>query len=273
MVPRRALARQTSPTIPHVDWGTGSYETTARRLEPAAEVVVARLAPAPGERVLDLGCGTGNAALLAAERGADVTAVDPAGRLLDVARGRAEAAGFAMSFLPGDAAAIPLPDAAVDAAVSVFAVIFAPDAQAAARELARVVRPGGRIVLSAWVPTGPFSVVMRARGEALRRATGASGPTPFGWHEPQALRSLFGPVGFGVEVEQHGLAFTGTSAEEVMEQELRDHPMWLETRAVLDEAAFGALIDTAKTVYAGANEDPGAFRVTSPYVVATLTRS
>ena len=75
------------------DWGAGRYEETAARLEPAARVIVERAAPAAGEHVVDVGCGTGNAALLAAERGATVTGVDPAPRLLEVARGRPRHAG------------------------------------------------------------------------------------------------------------------------------------------------------------------------------------
>ena len=74
------------------DWGLGRYEDTAAQLEPAARAVVERAAPAAGEHVVDVGCGTGNAALLAAERGARVTGVDPAPRLLDVARERGRGA-------------------------------------------------------------------------------------------------------------------------------------------------------------------------------------
>src|SRR5688500_11967438 len=104
---------------PPLDWGVGRYETTAAHLEPAAGTVVERAALRQGERVLDLGCGTGNAALAAARLGADVVGVDPAARLLDVARARAAAEGLSARFEAGSADAIPLPDAAVDVVVSV----------------------------------------------------------------------------------------------------------------------------------------------------------
>jgi 2-polyprenyl-3-methyl-5-hydroxy-6-metoxy-1,4-benzoquinol methylase len=83
----------TSPRQPRrtMDWSLGHYEHTAAQLMPAARVVVDRAAPAEGERVVDVGCGTGNAALLAAARGARVTGVDPAARLLEVAREQAAA--------------------------------------------------------------------------------------------------------------------------------------------------------------------------------------
>ena len=104
-----------------LDWGTGTYERTAEQPLPAAEVLVEAVAVRPGERVLDLGCGTGNAALLAAARGASVVAVDPSERLLSVTREAADSQGLAVSTELGQAAAIPVPDASVDCLLSSFA--------------------------------------------------------------------------------------------------------------------------------------------------------
>ena len=137
------------------------------------------------ERVIDLGCGTGNAALLAAACGARVIGVDPAARLLDVARGRAASEGATITFLSGEAASIPVGDASADVMVSVFAVIFAPDAVAAAAEMSRVVTADGRIILSAWIPQGTIFEFTSAAGDAVRQALGApSPPPPFAWHDP-----------------------------------------------------------------------------------------
>src|SRR3954454_8693421 len=110
-----------------IDWSLGHYEDTATRLAAAARAAVERAAPTAGERVVDVGCGTGNGALLAAERGATVTGVDPAQRLLEVARARAAARGVEATFMLGHAAALPLADGAADALLSVFGVTFAPD--------------------------------------------------------------------------------------------------------------------------------------------------
>src|SRR5262249_38420696 len=136
------------------DWGLGNYERTAGQLAPAARTVVEVAAPVAGEHAVDVGTGTGNGALLAAARGARTTGVDPAPRLLEVARGRAASAGLDITFAPGDAASLPLGDGEADAVFSVFGVIFAPDPAAAAAELARVTAPAGRIVFSAWLPEG-----------------------------------------------------------------------------------------------------------------------
>ena len=196
-----------------LDWSLGNYEHTAAQLLPAARVVVDRAAPAAGERVADVGCGTGNAALLAAARGARVTGVDPAPRLLEVAREQAAARGLAATFAPGGAAALPLTDGDADVVLSVFGVIFAPDAAAAAAELARVAAPAGRIVLSAWVPEGAIHDAVQVAQEAVRRAIGApAGTPPFAWHDRDALAGLLTPHGFEVAVEEERFGLHGEVA-------------------------------------------------------------
>jgi SAM-dependent methyltransferase len=256
-----------------VDWGLGRYEETARRLEPAARVVVERAAPAAAERVVDVGCGTGNAALLAAERGANVIGIDPAPRLLDVARRAAAARGLDVAFATGEAAALGLADGEADAVLSVFAVIFAPDARAAAAELARVTAPDGRIVLSAWIPSGPVFEAVRAAGEAVRDALDQPpGAPPFPWHDPAALTALFGPLGFELALEEHQIAFTAPSPRAYLDEQAH-HPSAIAGQAVLGpRGAADALLERMLAIYEAGNEDPAAFRVTSRYVVATLRR-
>jgi SAM-dependent methyltransferase len=255
------------------DWGLGRYEDTAARLEPAARVVVERAAPAAGEHVLDVGCGTGNAALLAAERGARVTGVDPAPRLLDVASERAAARGLDATFALGEASALPLADGAADAVLSVFGVIFAPDPRAAATELARVTAPGGRIVLSAWIPSGPIHEAVRAAGEAVRNALGApAGPPPFPWHDRAALGELFASHDFEVTVDEERLAFTAPSPQAYLDEQAH-HPLAVAGQAILGpRGESDALRERMLAIYEAANENPDAFRVTSRYVVATARR-
>ena len=177
-----------------VEWGHGRYEVIAEQLFPAAEVVVGRADPDDGDRVLDLGCGTGNAALLAAERGATVTGVDPAERLVSVAADEAAARGLDARFVVGSAADLPLADDSVDVVVSVFGVIFAPDAEAAAAEIDRVTAPGGRAVISAWIPEGTMFRAVRLMRETIGPLLDRPPPAgrPFAWHEQGALEGLGG---------------------------------------------------------------------------------
>lgn len=257
------------------DWGTGHYERVAAQLLPAARAAIDHAAPGPGERVVDVGCGTGNAALLAAERGAAVTGVDPAPRLLRVARAQAAAQGLDATFALGEAAALPIDDRSVDVAVSVFGVIFAPDARAAAAELARVTKPQGRIVLCAWIPQGALFEVMRLRREAMNatKQLSAHGP-PDAWYDEHALHQRFAPLGFSCELHEEQISFGAPSVEHFLESELQDHPMWVQARAALEPLGrMQSLLERAREVYAQANEETASFGVSSRYVVASLRRS
>jgi SAM-dependent methyltransferase len=257
-----------------MDWGIGSYESLAAQLLPAARVVVESAGLRPDERVLDLGCGSGNAALLAAAHGGEVTGVDPAARLLKIARARAAGEGKKVSFLPGEAASLPVGDSAVDVILSVFALIFVPDPGAAAAEMSRVLAPGGRIVLSAWIPAGAMFELTSTAADAVRQAVGAPpGPAPFAWEQRDALLNLLAPHDFSVEVKHHALAFTAPSALEFLDDQLQNHPMAVAGLSVLEQLGQAEALRTRLlAILQNGNEDAGKFRITSRYVVATASR-
>lgn len=257
-----------------VDWGTGHYETTAERLLPAVREVVDVAAPQPGERVLDVGTGTGNAALLAAERGASVVAIDPASRLLDVAASRANGAGLALEFLAGEAANLPVPPSSFDVVVSVFAAVFAPDPDAALAGMVRALRPDGRIVLSAWIPGNPISRMNQTIMTALRDVPGAvPAPPGMAWHDVEQVAALAAPHGLTVSATERSIAFIDSSVDDYLNREIREHPMALSARAVLEPAGrFDEVHRQAREVLAEGNEDAAAFRVTSRYVILSLCR-
>jgi SAM-dependent methyltransferase len=257
-----------------IDWGIGRYEKTAKELEPVAAVVVERAGVKPGERALDLGCGTGNAALELARAGAAVVAVDPSPRLVEVARERAASEMLTIEVRQGEAAAIPLADDSVDLIVSVFAVIFAAEADAAIAEMKRVLAPGGRIVLTAWVPGVGVGKAYAVVGPALRAAIGAqTPPPPFAWHDHATLSALAEHHGLVTTTEEMAIVFTAESPEAYVELDATTHPMWLDGFAQLREV--GASEDVMRVPAIAAlrevNEDPSAFRTTSRYVIATLT--
>jgi ubiquinone/menaquinone biosynthesis C-methylase UbiE len=265
-----------APQAQAVDWGVGLYETTARRLLPAAQEVVDRAAPKPGEHLLDVGCGTGNAALLALEMGARVTGVDPAQRLLQVARARAEEEGMGAQavFLPGYAESLPVDSASVDVAVSVFAVIFSASSTTVAAEVSRVLKAHGRFVLSAWIPRGAMFEMTSAAANILREAVGSPiGPEQFAWYDRAALADLLAPQGFGVELEQHSVSFTAPTAKDYLEDQLENHPVAVSGMGALEQLGRAELLrERSLEIFENANEDRTAFRITSEYVVAVATR-
>jgi SAM-dependent methyltransferase len=257
-----------------MDWGLGNYGRIAQQLLPASEAVVEQAAPREGERVVDVGCGTGNAALLAAERGAAVTGVDPSQRLLDVGAAAAAERGLDVRFALGEAADIPLEDGGADVVLSVFGAIFAPDHAAAAAEIARVTAPDGRVVLAAWIPGGPISQAVRLNRETLSEISGEPPPSPpFAWHELDALSGLFEQHGFTASITEHPLAFGAPSIDEFMRIEGENHPIAIAARPVLEGAGRADEVrEGMRRIYEQGNEAEEGFRITSRYAVAELRR-
>jgi len=152
-------------------WESGDFGLIARYNEPSAAEFMQRLPLQFGERVLDLACGTGNLAVLAAQAGCVTTGLDIASNLIAQARARAKNAGLTIEFVEGDAEAMPLPAAAFDYVVSMYGMMFCPRPDRAAQECCRVCRPGGTIALANWTPEGFI-------GETLRVVTRAVPPAP-----------------------------------------------------------------------------------------------
>jgi SAM-dependent methyltransferase len=174
-------------------WGQGEYPLMAERLEPAAVAAVEAAGVSAGERVLDVAAGTGNAALLAAVRGARVVGVDFEPALLAVAARRSKDRGLAVQWLPGDAGALPVAGESADVVLSVFGVMYASDHAAAARELARVAAPAARVVLACWAPGS----VMPAMGQVVGAYLPPPPPggPPSRWGDAEALAGLLGAAG------------------------------------------------------------------------------
>jgi len=132
-------------------WSAGRYPAMAPNMLPAIARLVNTAGIDPGNRVLDVGCGTGNAALTARRAGANVVGLDLAHGMLELARDNASLAAEAdIGWLTGDAEALPVPDDAFDVVLSNFGHVFAPDSTRAGAELRRVTKPGGRVCFTAW---------------------------------------------------------------------------------------------------------------------------
>ena len=135
-------------------WMAGDYDRVARYTESNAREFYERLLVVPGYRLLDVGCGSGLLALMAAKDGLDVTGVDIADNLVERARVRAQAEGLVVCFEEADAEALPFEDASFDVVASRIAAMFAPRQDLVAKELLRVCKPGGTIAMANWTPQG-----------------------------------------------------------------------------------------------------------------------
>lgn len=159
-------------------WMMGDYDRFSRHMESDARVFYEGLGVAPGTRLLDVGCGSGQLALIAARAGARATGCDIATNWIEKARARAAAEGLGARFDEGDAEALPYEDAEFDAVVSVFGAMFAPRPEVVAAELARVCRPGGMIAMANWTPGGFAGQMFKTIGKYIA----PSGmPSPVEW--------------------------------------------------------------------------------------------
>lgn len=256
-----------------VDWAVGSYETTAGiELAPVADAAVRAADVTADETVVDVACGTGNAALAAARRDARVIGTDCATRLLDVAAERARAAGVQLDLREGDLLALPVDDDCADVVLSVFGVVFAPDPVAALHELRRVLRPGGRAIVSAWVPAGPIDAMLGAIGRIVARITGDPPAPRLAWHDPDVLGPLAAEAGLVLEETiSCRLPIRAPSTEAYLDIN-REHPVAVAMLPVIrDAGAEDEVREAQLTVLRAANEDPDAFLVHSPYVLHRLS--
>jgi SAM-dependent methyltransferase len=178
---------------PAAVWSSGGkhYDEVSRGIADAIEHCVTRLNPQPGERILDLATGTGWTSRAVARRGALVTGVDIAQELLEAARANAMAAGLPIAYQLGDAESLPFKDGEFDAVISTFGVMFATRPDAAAAELARVCRKGGRIALATWTPDGGVFEMFKVM-KAYMPPPPAAPPSPFEWGNLDRIRERLG---------------------------------------------------------------------------------
>jgi SAM-dependent methyltransferase len=171
-------------------WATGDFHQIARLNVPIAEALCDSAGLHAGERVLDVACGSGTAALVAARRYCEVTGIDYVPALIDRARDRAAVDGLDAEFEVADAQEMPFADASFDAVLSVYGVQFAPDQQKAADQMLRVCRPGGRIALAGPLPEGWSGDFFATMARYVPPPAGTR--SPLRWGTDDGVQALLG---------------------------------------------------------------------------------
>jgi SAM-dependent methyltransferase len=236
-------------------WMAGDFGMIARNTVRAAEAFVSRLDIAPGARVLDIACGTGNVTIPLARIGARATGVDIATNLLEQARERAAAEGLEIVFDEGDAEQLPYPDASFDAVVTMFGAMFAPRPEIVASECARVLKPGGLLAMANWTPGGltgqMFQVTARYTGSPLGIAP------PVHWGHPKVVRERLAAGFENVDLESKLVEFDIPASPAGAVSLFRTY--FGPTQAAfdsLDERGQAALAVALEALWAGANTAP-----------------
>jgi SAM-dependent methyltransferase len=167
-------------------WMAGDFGQIANVIQAGADEFIASLGLKPGNRVLDVACGSGNLAIPAARTGARVTGVDIATNLLEQGRARAESEGLTIEFDEGDAESLPYDDAAFDNVITMFGAMFAPRPELVSSELVRVCEPGGRIAMANWTPAGFIGQMFKVTGKHVPPPP--TMPSPLKWGDEETVR-------------------------------------------------------------------------------------
>jgi ubiquinone/menaquinone biosynthesis C-methylase UbiE len=186
-------------------WSTGDYAVVGTTLQIVGESLCEALDLRSGASVLDVAAGNGNATLAAARRWCDVTSTDYVATLLESGKRRAAAEGHVVRFLEADVEKLPFADASFDVVMSTFGVMFTPDQEQAAQELARVCKPGGRIGLANWTPESFIGQIFKTIGKYVPPAAGVRSPGL--WGTRARLDELFAATAAHITVTPREFVF------------------------------------------------------------------
>jgi SAM-dependent methyltransferase len=250
-------------------WDAGDYASLSPYIAHVGERVVARAGVDPDMQVLDVACGTGNAALPAARAGARVTGLDLVPKLLAEGREKAAAAGVEIDWVEGDAEELPFEDGAFDRVFSTFGHMFAPRHRRTADEMARVCRGDGVIVICCWTPEGTVGDVFEAGAAYMPPPPDFASP-PILWGTEDHVREMFGNAASEFEFERHSATIEWESTETWTDFFMDRFGPLVTARELLGER-FGELRERTVAIFEARNEaDDGSLRLPQEYLLSVI---
>ena len=250
-------------------WAAGDFDAIATYIWSVGADLVEVVGVRSGEHVLDVACGTGNAAIPAATEGAVVTGLDITPELFEPGRRRAADAGVEIDWVEGDAQDLPFDDESFDVVLSTFGCMFAPDHARAAAEIGRVLRPGGRMGIAAWTPSGGIGAFFGAIAEHAPPPPEGFQPPPL-WGDRAHVEGLFADTGVEVRFEDAAVDFRFDGGiDEVMDEYIANFGPLVMLRAALEpEGRWPAALADIRAFYERVNTaDDGGVEMRGEYLV------
>jgi SAM-dependent methyltransferase len=235
-------------------WSAGDWDKMSQVIAAVGPRLLDTIGVGPGTRLLDIGTGSGGTvAIPAAQRGADVVGSDFIDTWFDAARRRASEAGVEVEWVVADAQDLPFEDASFDVVTSTFGHMFAPNQEAAAAELARVVKPGGTIGFAAWRPMGNIGRFFAAVGSHMPPPPEGFKPPPL-WGTEDRVRELLEPHGIELSFSNEVVPFEFADKDDLLELQETSFGPLVTARAVLGDDGWPALRDDLRKLFDDVNE-------------------
>lgn len=250
-------------------WGAGEYQELSPFIADVGELVVSRASIKPGMTVLDVACGTGNAARPAARAGARVTGLDFVPKLIQAGQSKAKAEGVEIDWRLGDAEDLPFENGRFDRVLSTFGHMFAPRHRRTATEMVRVCRRGGAIVTASWTPEGTVGEVFKVSASYMPPLPDYASP-PILWGSEDHVREMFAPVATGFEFERHVNRIEWETVEQWTDFFMARFGPMVTAQAMLGER-FTGLRDRVVDIWRRANKaTDGKFRLPQQYLLSIV---
>ena len=250
-------------------WAAGDYASLSVYIEDVGEHVVRSVGVEPGIRVLDVGCGTGNAAIPAARAGAQVTGLDLVPELLEGGRAKAQAAGVEVEWVEGNAEALPFAHDTYERVYSTFGHMFAPRHRQTADEMTRVCREGGAIGICCWTPEGVVGELFRTTSSYMPPPPDYAEP-PIHWGTEDYVRDMFKGSATSFEFERRDNVVVWSSIEDFADYFMDRFGPMVTAKAVLGDR-FAELREETIDVWRRRNEaDDGTLRLPQEYLVSVI---
>jgi SAM-dependent methyltransferase len=250
-------------------WSAGDYDSVVDYIWSVGGDLVERVGVEPGDDVLDVACGTGNAAIPAAAAGGKVIGLDLTPELFEDARRRADEAGVEIEWVEGDAEALPYDEESFDVVLSTFGCMFAPSHETAAAEIARVLRPGGRFGIASWRPDGSIGAFFAAMAPFAPEPPPGFQP-PVLWGAREHVAEIFDGTGVELRFEDAAVDFRFESLEAAADEYWNNFPPIVMLRRTLEPEGRGDEFRAAlqKTFEDSNRSDAGDVAYPGEYLIA-----
>ena len=252
-------------------WSLGDYRKVAEVFLPAAKRVVAAGNVGPGLEVADVGAGTGNLAVIAAEAGAAVTASDITPQMVEIGRARSVEAGLDIEWLEADAEDLPFEDNRFDVTLSMFAAMFAPRPDVVSRELFRITKPGGKVVMANWSEDGVSADLLKLLARFQPPPPPDLEPTSL-WGNEDVVRKRFGPYADEIDIRRDIVRWDFESVDAAQAFFENNVGPMAAAKKMLDPDTYAEMIEVARAHYERITDTPGRVGYDADFLLIVATK-